>query len=314
MPETHRTLLQIGPLPPGLEQALQRQYRIETLWTQPDRAAFLAARRGGFDGAVTMSRHGAQADVFECLGARVLACFGTGFDGIDLAAAARAGCAVSTTPDVLSECVADLAFGLMLASARQLVTADRFVRDGRWLQGGFGLGSRVWGQRLGIVGLGRIGTAIARRAEGFGMQLRYQGRRAHAHVPWAFEPDLAALADWCDYLVLACPGGAATRHLVNATVLRALGPGGYLVNIARGSVVDEQALIDALAAGEIAGAGLDVFEQEPDVPQALLQDDRVVLLPHIAASTRQTRAAMEQLVLDNLQAFFATGRVLTPPV
>ncbi|KAF1043449.1 2-hydroxyacid dehydrogenase [Xylophilus sp.] len=308
-----RSLLQVGPLPPGLEAALHRAYRIVPLWTQADRAAFLADQRGRFDGAVTMSRHGADAAVFDCLGPGVLACFGTGFDGIDLAAAARAGCAVSTTPDVLSECVADLAFGLLVSTARQIVAADRFVRAGAWAKGSFGLGTRVWGKRLGIVGLGRIGSAIARRADGFGMQVRYQGRQAHEGVAGDFEPDVRALAAWSDFLVLACRGGPATRHLVAAEVLRALGPEGILVNISRGSVVDQAALAATLAQGHIAGAGLDVFEHEPQVPEALLADERVVLLPHIAASTRETRAAMEHLVMDNLQAFFDTGRVLTPP-
>jgi lactate dehydrogenase-like 2-hydroxyacid dehydrogenase len=171
----------------------------------------------------------------------------------------------------------------------------------------------VGGKRLGIVGLGRIGSAIARRAEGFGMQVRYQGRRAHEGVVWGFEPDVKALAEWSDFLVLACRGGESTRHLVDAQVLQALGPTGILVNISRGSVVDEAALVDALEHRQIAGAGLDVFEREPQVPQALLRDERVVLLPHIAASTRETRAAMEQLVMNNLQAFFDTGRVLTTP-
>lgn len=309
-----KNLLLLGPLPPGLQADLESRYRLHCLWTEADRRGFLARERGRFDGAVTMSRHGAAADVFECLGPQVLACFGTGFDGIDLAAAARHGTQVSTTPDVLTECVADLAFGLLLASARRIVAADAFVRRGDWLRGAFPLATSVHGKRLGIVGLGRIGKAVARRAAGFGMAVRYQGRSAQADAGWPFEPDVTALAQWCDFLLLACPGGAATHHLVDTAVLDALGPDGWLVNIARGTVVDEQALIDALARNAIGGAGLDVFAREPQVPQALRDDGRVVLLPHIAASTRETRAGMETLVLDNLETFFATGRVLTPPV
>jgi len=307
-----KSLLLLGPLPPGLQADLESRYSVHRLWTEPDRAAFLARERGRFDGAVTMSRHGAAADVFDCLGPHVVACFGTGFDGIDLEAARRVGAQVSTTPDVLTECVADLAFGLLITAARRLVAADAFVRRGDWKKGAYPLATSVHGKRLGIVGLGRIGKAVARRADGFGMSVRYQGRNAQAGVPWGFEPDLQALAAWCDFLVLACPGGAATHHIVDATVLDALGPQGMLVNVSRGTVV-EQALVDALARDAIAGAGLDVFAREPEVPSALLADDRVVLLPHIAASTRETRTVMEKLVVDNLEAFFSTGRVLTPP-
>jgi hydroxypyruvate reductase len=308
-----KSLLLLGPLPPGLQAGLESRYRLHKLWTEPDRAGFLDSQRDRFDGAVTMSRHGASADVFECLGPRVVACFGTGFDGIDLAAAERHGTQVSTTPDVLTECVADIAFGLLISTARRIVAADAFVRRGDWRKGPFPLATSVHGKRLGIVGLGRIGKAVARRAEGFAMKVRYQGRTAQAGVAWGFEPDVQALAGWCDFLVLACPGGAATHHLVGREVLDALGPQGLLVNISRGTVVDEAALVDALARNAIGGAGLDVFAREPEVPQALLGDDRVVLLPHIAASTRETRASMEQLVMDNLESFFATGRVLTPP-
>ncbi len=308
-----RELLQIGPLPPGLEALLRPHYRLHPLWREPDRAAFLTQSAGRFGGAVTMSRHGCQAEVMAAIAGGVVACFGVGFDGIDLDAAARHGVAVSTTPDVLTDCVADTAMGLVLATARQLVAADRFVRAGRWLDGGFGLGTRVSGKRMGILGLGRIGAAIAQRAQGFGMPVRYHGRHALPDVPHGFEPELRALAEWADFLVVACRGGAPTRHLVNAEVLDALGPRGIVVNIARGSVIDETALVVAIAEGRVGGAGLDVYEDEPRVPKALIASERVVLLPHIAASTQETRGAMEALVLDNLQSFFATGRVRTPP-
>lgn len=312
----HR-LLQLGPLPADLQRQAASQYVLEPLWTQPAPAQFLAAQQGAFDGAIMMSRHGCSAAVIECLAAAprpgVVACFGVGYDGIDLAAARRHGVQISTTPDVLTDCVADTALGLVLACARQLVAAHRHVQSGAWLQGPFPLAARVSGKRVGIVGLGRIGQAIARRASGFDMPVRYHGRSARAGVPYGFEPDLPALARWADFLVLACPGGPQTRHLVSAGVLDALGPEGYLINIARGSVVDEDALVAAIQAGGIAGAGLDVYADEPRVPAGLLGNDRVVTLPHVAASTRETRRAMEQLVLDNLAAFFATGKVLTPP-
>lgn len=310
---TRRRLLLVGPLPPDLTAALDAAYAVHALWQEPDPAAFLAAQAGRFDGGVTMSRHGGSAAVLACLEGGVLACFGVGFDGIDLAAAARHRVAVSITPDVLTDCVADLAMGLVVATARRMTAADRFVQTGRWAQGAFALAQRVSGKRLGLVGFGRIGQTIARRAAGFDMPVRYHTRRPVPQAPAAHEPDLLALARWADVLVLACPGGAATHHLVSAAVLDALGPQGLLVNVARGSVVDEAALVAALEAGRLGGAGLDVFEREPQVPPALLGRDDVVLQPHAAASTRETRAAMETLVLDNLAEFFATGRVRTPP-
>lgn len=308
-----RHLLQIGPLPPGLQGLLEQQYTLHPLWKEAQRATFLADSAGRFDGAVTMSRHGCPADVFAMLENGVVACFGVGFEGLDLDAASQHHVQVSTTPDVLNNCVADCAFGLILATARQLVAADRFVQAGTWLNTNFGLSNQVSGKRLGIVGLGRIGHAIAKRASGFDMLVRYHGRHRQDHVALDFEPDLHSLAEWADFLVVACRGGEQTRHLISASVLKALGPNGFLINIARGSIVDEDALVDAIRQGSLGGAGLDVYAQEPNVPQGLLNNDRVVLLPHIAASTKETRAAMERLVADNLESFFTSGKVLTPP-
>lgn len=306
-------LLQLGPLPPRLAQSLQQHYSLHPLWEESDRDGFLKTHAGEFSGGVMMSRHGCQADVLACLKGTVVACFGVGFDGIDLKAASQCGVAVSTTPDVLSDCVADIAFGLILATARQIVAADRFVQAGCWKDGAFPLAIRISGKRLGIVGLGRIGAAIARRSTGFDMAVRYHGRHAQSGVAYGFESDLLVLARWADFLVVACRGGPETHHLISASVLDALGPEGFLINIARGSVVDEVAMESAVTGGKIAGAGLDVFEREPHVPAGLLNNDRVVLLPHVAAATHETRAAMEQLVIDNLASFFKTGRVLTPP-
>lgn len=305
-------LLVVGPLPPGLTQRLQADYRLHPLWQESERAAFLQRHAGQFAGGVTMSRHGCQADVFACLHHTVLACFGVGFEGIDLAAAQQYHVAVSTTPDVLTDCVADIAFGLILATARQIVAADRFVQAGRWSDGPFGLSTRVSGKRLGIIGLGRIGATIARRSVGFDMQVRYHGRHAQPGVAWAFEPSLLELARWADFLVVACIGGAATHHLVGAQVLEALGPQGYLINIARGSVVDEAALIAALQSGVIRGAGLDVFENEPQVPEALMQCENAVLLPHLSSGTHETRREMARLVVENLAAHFSGEPLLTP--
>jgi hydroxypyruvate reductase len=186
------------------------------------------------------------------------------------------------------------------------------VRGGGWPKGRFALGSRVSGKRLGIVGMGRIGQAVAERAAGFRMAVAYHNRRPAEGCAHPYFESLTALAQWADYLVLTVAGGAGTRHLVHRGVLDALGPHGYLINVARGSVVDEAALIDALAERRIAGAGLDVFENEPAVPAALMALDNVVLTPHTASATHETRRAMADLVLENLQAFYATGTVAVP--
>lgn len=306
-------VLQHGRLMAGLESALAGHFDLHPLWSEADPRAFLAARGGEFTALATSARFGADRALIEALPSlRVIANFGVGVDTIDLQAARERGVAVSNTPDVLTGCVADLAFGLLIDVARRLSAADRFVRRGDWLKGQFPLATRVWGKRLGIVGLGRIGTAIARRAGGFEMPVRYHSRRIIENCPYDYEASLPALAAWADFLVIACAGGAATRHLVSREVIDALGPQGFLVNISRGSVVDEPALVEALQAGRIAGAALDVFEDEPNVPPALTRLDSVVLLPHIASATAETRQAMADCVLANLRSWFDSGRLLTP--
>jgi hydroxypyruvate reductase len=305
--DKHRVLLN-GRLLPGVEARLAADYDLHRLAGERDPHAFLAAHGAEFVALVTSAGVGADAALIDALPElRVISNFGVGLDRIDLAAAARRGIAVGYTPDVLNDCVADLAFALMLDVARGVSAGDRFVRRGDWPGGGFPLGRRVCGARLGIVGLGRIGRTIARRADGFEMDVRYHSRRTVNGVPWRHEPELAALARWADYLVVITAGGEGTRHLIDAGVLDALGPDGFLINVARGSVVDEAALVCALAEGRIAGAALDVFEREPDVPAELFALDNVVLVPHIASATRETRDAMGERVLDNLRAFFAGG-------
>ncbi len=242
---------------------------------------------------------------------QVISSFGVGLDRIDVDAARARGIAVGYTPDVLNDCVADLAFALMLDVARQVRTSDAFVRRGGWLGGQFPPARKVSGAKLGLVGMGRIGQTIAKRSTGFEMAVRYHSRRAVDGLPWAHEPALLELARWADYLVVITAGGPETRHLVNAEVLDALGPEGFLVNVARGSVVDEAALVRALAEGRIAGAGLDVFEDEPKVPVELLKLDNVVLTPHTASATRETRQAMADRVFDNLQAWYAAKRLVS---
>jgi lactate dehydrogenase-like 2-hydroxyacid dehydrogenase len=306
-------LLNIGRLPSALEARLAQSYALTTLANEPDPAAYLRAHGGEFDALVTSAPVGADAAVLAALPAlRVISSFGVGLDKIDLAVARDRGIAVGYTPDVLNDCVADIAFGLLLDVARSISAADRFVRRGDWLtKGSFPLARKVSGAKLGLVGLGRIGRTIAQRATGFEMAVRYHARRPVADVAWAHEPSLVELARWADYLVVITAGGPATRHLVNAEVLEALGPDGFIVNVARGSVIDEAALVRALADKRIAGAGLDVFENEPNVPAELMALDNVVLLPHIASATRETRQAMADRVYDNLQSFFADGRLLS---
>jgi lactate dehydrogenase-like 2-hydroxyacid dehydrogenase len=243
---------------------------------------------------------------------RVIASRGIGLDKIDLESARQRGIQVGNTPGVLTDCVADLAFGLLIDVARGMSSADRFVRAGKWLSEKYPLTSRVSRKRLGIVGFGKIGRAIARRAGGFDMDIRYFNRTPATDVDFVRESTVESLARWADFLVVAVVGGPETRHLISSAVIEALGPRGFLINIARGTVVDETALVHALVNGAIAGAGLDVFENEPRVPEALFNCANVVLLPHVASGTVDTRSAMEDLVLANLEAFFATGKVLAP--
>jgi lactate dehydrogenase-like 2-hydroxyacid dehydrogenase len=219
---------------------------------------------------------------------------------------------VTHTPNVLNDDVADLAIGLMLSAARQLPAADRYVRAGQWLSGPMPLARKMSGARLGIVGMGRIGQAIAQRAQAFGMSIAYTARSEKTKLAHRFVPDVVALAAESDFLVVITPGGAGTRKLINAEVLKALGPKGILVNVARGSVVDEAALIEALEQGVIGGAALDVFEDEPRVPDRLKALPHVVLVPHIGSATGQTRQAMADLAYGNLREHFAGRPVLTP--
>ena len=242
----------------------------------------------------------------------IISVMGVGYDGVDVTAAKAQGVMVTHTPDVLNDDVADLAIGLMLCAARQLPAADRFVREGRWPAGPMPLARKMSGARLGIVGMGRIGQAIALRAAAFGMKIAYTARSAKAALPYLYHPTPVALAAQSDFLVVITPGGAGTKHLINAEVMAALGPQGILVNVARGSVVDEAALIDALERGLLGGAGLDVFEDEPNVPDRLKALPQVVLAPHIGSATGATRQAMADLAFNNLHEHFAGRRALTP--
>ena len=306
-------VLQKGAYMPALEKVLGTEFAVHQLWKEADQTAYLAAHGGEFVGLATSARWGADAALIKALpNLKVISSFGVGYDTIDVAAATQRGIMVGNTPDVLNDCVADTAFGLLLDVGRGMSASERFVRRGDWQRGAFALQTRVSGKRLGILGLGRIGRAIAKRASGFDMDIRYHNRHRVGDVGFTYEPSLEALARWADFLVVASAGGPETRHLVSAKVLAALGPDGFLVNISRGSVIDEAALVEALVNNKIAGAGLDVFENEPQVPEALMSLDNVVLLPHIGSGTHETRQAMADLTMANLRSYFAEGRLLTP--
>lgn len=296
-----------------LETGLEDLFEV-VRWDRLDpagQAAFLRARGAEVRAVATGGHIGCPPAVMAALPALgIVAINGVGVDKVDLTEAARRGISVTNTPDVLTADVADLAVGLAIDLLRGIVQSDRFVRDGRWPSGERPLGRRVSGRHFGIVGLGRIGRATADRLSAFG-PVRYTGRSAK-DAPYGFEPDLLALADWSDVLILTCPANAQTYRLVDGAVLEALGPQGVLVNVARGSVVDEAALVTALDRKLIAGAALDVFENEPHVPDALRGDGNVVLTPHIASATVECRTAMADLVLGNLRAFLAGEALLTP--
>lgn len=243
---------------------------------------------------------------------KLIAVFGVGYDGVDVPAARDFNVAVTHTPGVLTDDVADLAIGLMLATSRQIVAAQRFIEQGNWSSGSFQWTRKVSGKRLGILGMGRIGQAIARRASAFDMDITYSNRTEITGLPWRYIADIQALAQGCDFLMICVPGGAETKAIINQAVLAALGAQGILINISRGSVIDEVALIHALDNHEIAGAGLDVFAHEPQVPVALQQRDNVVITPHMASATWETRREMSQLVMANINAWFAGEPLVTP--
>jgi lactate dehydrogenase-like 2-hydroxyacid dehydrogenase len=313
MTSTKPDVLVVAPVFGPTLAAIEAQYTAHKLWLAPTPAELLAQVGPRTEAAVTTGGRGMDAAMMGQLPwLKIIACFGVGVDAIDLAAAKTRSIRVTNTPDVLTEDVADLALGLLLAAVRRIAQGDRFVREGRWLQGNMELTKTLQGGTLGIVGLGRIGQAIAKRGLAFGMKIAYHGPRPK-EVPFRYYADPVELARDCEFLIAACPGGDSTRGIVSKAVIEALGPKGIFVNISRGSVVDEPALVAALQAGKLGGAGLDVFADEPRVPSALLSMDNVVLQPHQGSATFRTREAMGQLVLDNLAAWFS-GRPLVTPV
>ncbi|WP_245233909.1 2-hydroxyacid dehydrogenase [Mycobacterium sp. PS03-16] len=318
MPENAATtphVLQVGPLKPSLAETLRTRYRADELPADgAARDAYLSEHGARVTAVVTSGRTGVDAALIERLPhLSAVVNFGVGYDTTDMDAAVARGVVVSNTPDVLTDCVADTAVGLTIDVLRRFSAADRYVRAGRWpVDGNYPLTRQISHKLVGVLGLGRIGTAIATRLAAFGCPISYHNRRPVDGSPYAYVDSPAELARRVEVLVIAAAGGGGTRHLVDRDVIDALGPDGYLVNIARGSVVDEAALVEALQSGKLAGAGLDVFAEEPRVPEALLSMDNVVLLPHVASGTVETRAAMEDLTLQNLDSFLTTGRLVTP--
>lgn len=308
-------VLLVGATLPSLAASLRDTYDVVELPEDPGARRHLLATRGARVQAAVVS-FGERFDetLFAALpNLKIVANFGVGYDNVDVAAARRRGVQVSNTPDVLTASVAEVTVGLVLDVLHRLSAADRFVRAGRWpLDGSFPLTHQLSTCRVGILGLGRIGTEVARRLEPFGCALSYHSRAPVDGVDLAYAASPGDLAADVDVLVVCVPGGAATDGLVDRAILERLGPEGVLVNVSRGSVVDEEALVDLLLEGELAGAGLDVYAEEPHVPEALTALDQVVLLPHVGSATEETREAMGRLVLDNVRGYLERGRLVTP--
>ena len=304
-------ILIIAPLPPFLYDPLKAGYRCHDYFQAGDKTALLAAEGGAIRGLVQGGGTVTATKLLDALPRlEIISVFGVGYDGVPTAYCRQRGIKVTNTPDVLTDDVADVALALILMTGRGFVRLNRFVQAGEWEKRSPELTTKLGGRKVGVLGLGRIGKAIAERVAAMGMKVAYTGRNRQ-NVPYEFFGDLKALASAVDFLVVACPGGDATRHIVNTEVLAALGKKGTLINIARGSIVDESALVAALQAGTIKAAGLDVFADEPRIPPELMRMENVVLLPHVGSATRETRQAMGDLCKANLDAWFTDKKVLT---
>lgn len=307
-------IIMTGPLMAYAADQLKARFTVHELWKAEDRAAMLKEIGGKVRGVAGGGAHvridGALFDALPKL--EVVANFGVGYDSVDAKEAGKRGLIVTNTPDVLTDEVADLALGLLLATVRQLPQVDRYLRAGKWLEKAYPLTTSLRTRKVGIVGLGRIGKAVAQRIEAFGLPISYHGRTRQADVPYRYYPSLVEMAADVDTLISVAPGGASTHHMINADVLKALGPNGIVINVGRGTVIDEQALIEALKNKVILSAGLDVFEDEPRVPAELIAMDHVVLLPHVGSASVHTREQMGQLLVDNLVSWFDGKGPLTP--
>lgn len=313
-PSTTDRILRVGPVNPTVAAALKEDYEALVLPDGTDRDAFLTEHGAEITIAVCSGKVGLDHSLLTQLPRLdAIINFGVGFDATDVAEVQRRGIQMSNTPDVLTDCVADTALALYLDVLRRISAADRFVRAGQWIPGtNFPLTTRATGRRVGILGLGRIGQAIATRLEGFGAELHYHNRRERPESSYQYHATAVDLAENVEVLIVAAAGGPESAGLVSREVLQALGHSGYLINIARGSVVDEDALVSLLHSGGLAGAGLDVFADEPHVPAELKTLDNVVLLPHLGSGTVETRADMAELALNNLREWLTHRRLVTP--
>ena len=312
---TKPQVLQLGPYPDWDQAPLDQAFDMHLYFKADDKAAFMAKVGPRIQAIATRGELGANAQMIaDCPNLKLISVYGVGYDAVDLVAARARGIHVSNTPDVLNEDCADLAVAMMLCQSRGIIGADTWARDGSWVaDGGYPLQRRVWGQRAGVLGMGRIGAAVARRLEGFGMDIAYSARSVK-DVAYAYIPDPVALAARSDFLFVTALANAETRHVVNADVIRALGPRGMLINISRAGNIDEAALLDALENKTLGSAALDVFESEPALNPRFLTLPNVLLQPHHASGTVETRKAMGKLMRDNLQAHFAGQPLLTPVI
>jgi lactate dehydrogenase-like 2-hydroxyacid dehydrogenase len=312
---TKRHLLMTGPLMRMVMQQLDAAFEVHRLWEAADRDALIAEVGDKIEAIAVGMHSNVDGPLMSRLpNLKIVANFGVGYDTVDAKWAGKNGIYVTNTPDVLTEEVADTALGLILSTVRQLSESERYLRAGRWEKDGpFPLTkATLRDRRVGIIGLGRIGKAIAKRLDAFRVPVVYHGRSEQVDVNYGYYPDLAKMARDVDILVNVAPGGPATHHMINAAILDELGPDGILINVGRGSVVDEKALVAALKDGRILSAGLDVFESEPHVPAELIAMEHVVLLPHVGSASIFTRNQMGQLVVDNITTYFETGKPITP--
>ena len=306
-------LLQVSQLPPFVVDRLKKDFTVHDFVNPADPDKLLDEVGPRIRGIVAGGMKGPNANLINRLEKlEIIASMSVGFDATDVVAAQARGVIVTHTPEVLTGDVADLVMTFILMAPRRIGEAERFLRQGKWLGGRMDLGATVRGKRLGILGLGRIGRAVARRAEVFGLHIAYHDIKPMGDLAYRSYPSLLDLAEASDMLLIACEGGQATRGLIDGAVLNALGPAGFLINAARGTIIDQAAMVAALREGRIAGAALDVFDGEPNVPAELMAMENVVLTPHIASSTHETRRAMGDLVYDNLRAHFDGNPVLTP--
>ncbi|TFF18403.1 2-hydroxyacid dehydrogenase [Jiella endophytica] len=309
-------LLQICPFAAPVEASLEEDFTCHRYFEADDRPALLQRLAPTCRFVATGGHHGASREMIAAMpNLEIISSFGVGYDAVDVQAAKEHGVSVTNTPDVLNDCVAETTLALMLALCHRVPQADAYVRAGRWeSEGTFGLTDELTGRRVGILGLGRIGKTIAKLCQAFNMEVVYHGRTRQEHVPYPYYADLAEMAKAVDWLVAIAPGTAETKGIVSRKVLEALGPKGKLVNMGRGTLVDEAAMIELLETGGLGGAALDVFEKEPHVPEKLRALENVVLLPHQGSATHKTRAAMGQMVVKNLKAHLRGEPLLSPVV